>query len=408
MKNFIFGLLLVCLTPFTMEANYYFSAQVSAFDDCCIYISAGAHSGGDAAQNAWEVVIDGTLTYNYQNDGNRITVCGLGNGTHTVNFYVDGELYWTREVVITDCEDGCAPCDFRDMSPSAYQLDGCEFFFDVDYLNGGSPGYDSNECGDAMYTWDLGDGNVVGPQTAPYVFHNYAEDGTYTACVSLTVTNPEGGTCTQSECFEVIVEGCTQEEPCCGLYIDGPSYIIAPWDPCMVRLGPGGYGYSSVCGGSPVFEWDIDGDGNTDYTGTYFITSFNGPGPHTACLTASIGDCVVSGCVEVNLPDCEEELGGDGGSGRDRSAEWDSHSLQSVEVFPNPTTDYINVSLVENAINPAQVVTILDTNGKVIDARGVRSDNLISMDVSTLPAGIYFVQTQGQNGIIATERFVKR
>jgi len=96
-------------------SQYYFSAQVSSSDPCCISIGAGSHTG-EPHESMWSVVVDGT-TYT-TDDGNNILHCVDGNGTYTVDFIVDGypsNPYWTRDVEVTDCGD--ISCDDCGLNP---------------------------------------------------------------------------------------------------------------------------------------------------------------------------------------------------------------------------------------------------------------------------------------------------
>ncbi len=65
-------------------------------------------------------------------------------------------------------------------------------------------------------------------------------------------------------------------------------------------------------------------------------------------------------------------------------------------VYPNPTTDVLNVDL--NFEGNAEL-RLLDINGKVILNRALTQDDLrISLDVSELPAGIYIYQVNADSG----------
>jgi len=106
MKNLMCLLICCSLCVQSVFSQYYFSAQPSSNDPCCISISAGSHAG-QSYECLWSVVVDGT-TYD-ASDGNNILHCVDQNGTYTVDFIVAGypnNPYWSREVTISDCCSG--------------------------------------------------------------------------------------------------------------------------------------------------------------------------------------------------------------------------------------------------------------------------------------------------------------
>jgi len=76
----------------------------------------------------------------------------------------------------------------------------------------------------------------------------------------------------------------------------------------------------------------------------------------------------------------------------------------SVEVFPNPTADFLTVRLPgENGVAFAQ---IFDLQGKVVFEKTI-SGVQHSLDVDSLPTGIYLLRVQ-QGGKIGSRKFVKQ
>ena len=65
--------------------------------------------------------------------------------------------------------------------------------------------------------------------------------------------------------------------------------------------------------------------------------------------------------------------------------------LDGIQVFPNPSTNYINLSLVQRADQEEITATIFDNSGKQLQViRGLGTTEKI--DISNYPAGIYFIQ----------------
>lgn len=70
----------------------------------------------------------------------------------------------------------------------------------------------------------------------------------------------------------------------------------------------------------------------------------------------------------------------------------------SLQVFPNPASDQVNISIELNA--PEQMnITLMDVMGKEVDlvysGKLNKGSNLISYELSDLPSGIYFLQLSG-------------
>ncbi len=102
-----------------------FNAQEYSKDSCCIII----HAKCSTDNTAWQVLLDGTTTYDYTDYypgfGPNILVCFTENGNHTVDFYVNGNYWWTDEVNLNGCEpvDCCEAPDAAGLTvtPSTTQ-----------------------------------------------------------------------------------------------------------------------------------------------------------------------------------------------------------------------------------------------------------------------------------------------
>jgi hypothetical protein len=71
--------------------------------------------------------------------------------------------------------------------------------------------------------------------------------------------------------------------------------------------------------------------------------------------------------------------------------------LPEVNIFPNPTTDYLNISMVDETI---QSVQIFDLSGSLIDSRIFGQTPEARMSVQDIEQGIYFVRIQVQSGTV--------
>jgi hypothetical protein len=75
--------------------------------------------------------------------------------------------------------------------------------------------------------------------------------------------------------------------------------------------------------------------------------------------------------------------------------------INGINIYPNPTTDYINFSLKGLENTP---VSIIDLNGKLIVNTKISTDN--SINVTSLNSGVYFVQLEVEKQTVSY-KFVK-
>lgn len=289
MKTFLLLLCMGLMVPQLGMGQYYFGAQVSSFDDCCIAIEAGPKEGDNSAN--WSVVVDGNTYVNGdQNFYGDILHCPETNGVYTVEFYVNGELYWTDTVVVNCQNEECEECKIQ-----APKIDvGIKECKAVFCAHG-----ESSMCENATYEWDFGDGNTSNDYWA---IHDYAENGTYTACLTYTVTNSNGDLCSEVVCEEITITDC---ESCCGFDLNFGKVLISPFDPCTAFINVN-------ASASPDCEYelwfDYDNDGTKD--GTSPFHTFTTPGPHTVCATLISEDCELTECSDpFELPGCGEPEG---------------------------------------------------------------------------------------------------
>lgn len=95
------------------------------------------------------------------------------------------------------------------------------------------------------------------------------------------------------------------------------------------------------------------------------------------------------------------------------NAKWGGSGVKSnqqvvdVDVFPNPTSDFINVWLDGNIIISGLEINIVDVTGKIIQTQQL-SGNSKKIDVRNLRSGIYFIQIESDDTQIPSKIFMKR
>ncbi|MFP3594414.1 T9SS type A sorting domain-containing protein [Chryseobacterium sp. SIMBA_038] len=80
-----------------------------------------------------------------------------------------------------------------------------------------------------------------------------------------------------------------------------------------------------------------------------------------------------------------------------------STTSDNLKVFPNPVQDILNVSFDKNILS----VTVYSTAGQQVLTKTI-NDNKGTVDVSTLPSGIYMVKVNAVNNTVKTVKVIKR
>jgi len=80
------------------------------------------------------------------------------------------------------------------------------------------------------------------------------------------------------------------------------------------------------------------------------------------------------------------------------------NTIESVSVFPNPTTGIVNI---RSDQNPILAVNVSDLRGRQIKYASVNERRSFALNISELEAGMYFVTISTENGTL-TKRIIKR
>jgi ELWxxDGT repeat protein len=111
------------------------------------------------------------------------------------------------------------------------------------------------------------------------------------------------------------------------------------------------------------------------------------PGNYTATVT-DINSCKSTVSVTVALSTSNNEI-------------WDKYSF---ELFPNPTSDYLNIKFDGITISNA-TLNIIDLNGKIVMEQSLNS-NMLQINIAQLPVGMYNLRCQINPQEIATSTFI--
>lgn len=81
-------------------------------------------------------------------------------------------------------------------------------------------------------------------------------------------------------------------------------------------------------------------------------------------------------------------------------------NVVSVEVYPNPAYDILNVSIKGMKTDGDAIATIMNMDGKVMAEIGINKE-ITDIQISELPSGVYTIKVMHQNKVIFVSKFIK-
>jgi hypothetical protein len=110
----------------------------------------------------------------------------------------------------------------------------------------------------------------------------------------------------------------------------------------------------------------------------------------TAFTAADMGNYVLE--VNINrIPTGVEDL---------------TDAAKTITVYPNPATDNININLVKTT--GKTTVSIIDLQGRAVYEAPYEGSQLVSIPVSSIPNGMYFVRVQSEQGTVTEKISINR
>ena len=82
-----------------------------------------------------------------------------------------------------------------------------------------------------------------------------------------------------------------------------------------------------------------------------------------------------------------------------------SSSTPAIDVFPNPTHQFVTIGLNDLPVNN-NTINVFDMTGKKVLSNSNVSGNAVKLDVQNLQSGTYIVKVIAANGTIVQNRFV--
>jgi hypothetical protein len=179
----------------------------------------------------------------------------------------------------------------------------------------------------------------------------------------------------------------------------------------LVRQGDYIIGYSSTTGGSFAFV-------NAAYVpmdacvevGMVVFSVNNTPASAVFSNVTVLGNTIPTLSEEVQeaINGISLKRGAEAQTGNAVTFEVPAQEVRNTTLFPNPTRDALNLRF-ERAVEHNTIVVVRNQFGQALRQQQVATGAVqTQLDVAALPAGMYFLEVQGESGILETLRFTKQ
>ena len=209
--------------------------------------------------------------------------------------------------------------------------------------------------------WDMGDGTTL---MGDSVSHTYGAIGYYVVC--MTFYNTCGS---DTHCDTIFA--CTP-----------PTASFTSTD-----MGSGNISFFSSSSFADSIEWDF-GDGSTG-TGAGTSHTYTANGTYTVCMIATNACGADTTCDTLNVIvlGTENEL------------------AENIKLMPNPVNNVLTIDLTEYQGHGSITAGIYDLAGKLMLEQSVSGRT--SLNVESLPSGIYFCRIAERGSVIFTQKVIK-
>lgn len=215
-----------------------------------------------------------TYTWDY---GNSSSAINPGFPTHTYNYGAAGTYIvclYLSEVQLdgTICKDTL--CLDVIVPPTGCSSVAANFSFTVGTGNTVTfTNTSTTNTTGATFTWDYGDANTATNPGFPTHSYTYANPGTYIVCLYISEPLTNGLVCTDTICFDVVIQGNCTSTNANFTFTYGPNYQVIFTNT------------STTGGGSVTYNWDYGNAFTSTNPGfpTHSYT-YAGQGVYTVCL----------------------------------------------------------------------------------------------------------------------------
>ena len=154
------------------------------------------------------------------------------------------------------------------------------------------------------------------------------------------------------------------------------------------------YFFSSPWGQYYDLQWYFNGEpiDGVERNGTYVI--YKDSLTESGTLTCEITNqmlCTSSDSVEIFITGIDDEIG--------------FIDEQEIRIFPNPSNGIINIE----GLNPeiSRTLSIYNTMGNKILTQDIKT-SFLSLDLYSVPSGMYIVKVENKDGTVETFKVTKR
>ena len=285
-------------------------------------------------------------------------------------------------------------CDTIVIRPRINPCDSVRFNFhtsiDGNNVTGYVYGLNAGTATTTTYTWNFGD-NTTG--TGSQFSHAYTNAGTYIVC---------GRAVYRFAGINGAVVECVKEK--CDTIVIRPR--INPCDSISFRFGTNinNNVVTVTAGGSVsilpnvVYNWHF-GTNASPVTGNTATFTYNSPGTHIICVTAtftipgSTVQCVKEKCDTIVIPSFRLN---------------NNSGMSNLMITPNPVQE--NANIVFDSPKSENVETIIQTiSGQVVYTniqRATAGNNQYSLNTNNINKGIYLITLKGEHSSV-TSKFIK-
>lgn len=282
------GIYGVCLTVvdgagcLTSNCDTVYVGQQPASCDAYFYYAStsnGVVFANTSTQFTYSGQSQNLVSYNWTAQGGGISLTSEAMNPNFV-FPSAGQYFVCLEVA-----DGlgCTNSFCANVTVVGGNTGGCQAYFEVQDSSGYSYFVNNSQGNATQYFWDFGDGNT---STQMYPWHQYAQNGTYFACLTISGLN-----CQDSYCDTIYV-GQNIGNCYAGFSSSGPTPI--------------GYGFTaSFQDANYSYSWTINGQSAGSNGYQLYVPGFVN-GSHQICLTVADGLCSDYECQTfyVNADSC--------------------------------------------------------------------------------------------------------
>jgi len=163
-------------------------------------------------------------------------------------------------------------------------------------------------------------------------------------------------------------------------------------------------------GNGLTYSWDL-GDGSTA-TGFTVSHTYATSGPFNLCLTVSDSTgCSDVFCDSIGVNSAGLSIGKQAGFSINMTGIMGISNLEvdyMFNLYPNPTVDHVNVEV--GALSEVAQLSVLDLTGRVVYSDVVKPSalsQLITVDLTTIPTGVYQVSLDTRDGVLNKRLIVK-